>query len=65
MNVEDKALFAERGSTQRLVFDALRQENGLLDETFNDDIGVDELASLVQTLLGAYLGATVPKGLLQ
>ena len=52
MDVEDKAFFAEDGPTQRLVLDAVRRENVLLDETFNDDIGVDELASLVHGLLG-------------
>ena len=65
MNVEDKPFFAEDGPTQRLVLVAVRRENVLFDETFNDDIGVDELASLVHGLLGVYLGTTVPKGPLQ
>ena len=58
-------MFEADASTQRLVFDALLAENPLLDASYNEDIGVDDLLLIVQNLLSAFLGATVPRAHLQ
>ena len=66
MSVEDKGFFeADASGLQGLVFDALLAENPLLDASYNEDIGVDDLLLIVQNLLSAFLGATVPRAHLQ